>query len=455
MVYMNVKKVFLHVGMAKTGTTSIQDTLFSNQELLKKNDYYYFKDLYRNHSYMFVNMFDSNPEKFHSNIKKSFGIEKIKEENERNQKIIEYELSHMTCENIIFSAEIICTLERDALERIKAYMIGLFPNAELKIVIATRESISYINSVVQQRKKTGNNTPYKFRYKRKFSKLIQVFSKENIIAYKFEDACLHEKGPVGFFLDILGLDNAVISKVKVEKSNESVSDRAVEIIEYINSRHQMLKNDKLNRGRLHLDYAHFYCLSGKKYQIDFKELESEYSLEAIASDKKWLRENLGIDYTNVEIKSIDNENVYDNKYYEEFIAIFKNLPPVIKKLSYDFISEEAMSRELDSTSMGTLSRIKSYIENSYGVIINNSLDVLIDEQEKTVLRDEKLKVQLIKRISAKEKRNGEFLRDIALFLEEYGMIEVALEFMEKAKMYSPKKLEIDEKIKEYKAKIPL
>ena len=39
-----MKQIFLHIGLHKTGSSSIQETLFRNQNLLKEQGYHYFSE---------------------------------------------------------------------------------------------------------------------------------------------------------------------------------------------------------------------------------------------------------------------------------------------------------------------------------------------------------------------------------------------------------------------------
>ena len=78
-----ISEIFLHVGLHKTGTTSIQNTLFSkmNSKFLEDNGYLYPKHWPSNHSIPLYSSFCNHPEKYHINIKKEQGIEEIKKIN--------------------------------------------------------------------------------------------------------------------------------------------------------------------------------------------------------------------------------------------------------------------------------------------------------------------------------------------------------------------------------------
>ncbi len=74
-----ISEIFLHVGLHKTATSSIQDTLFlrKNSEFLEDNDYLYPKYLSADHSLLYSNFCD-HPEKWRTNIIRGYDNEEVK-----------------------------------------------------------------------------------------------------------------------------------------------------------------------------------------------------------------------------------------------------------------------------------------------------------------------------------------------------------------------------------------
>jgi len=89
-----ISEIFLHVGLHKTATSSIQKTLFlkENSKLLEDNDYLYPKHWPINHSIPIFSIFADSPEKFHINIKKGYSIQEIKKVNEEYLESLEQEI---------------------------------------------------------------------------------------------------------------------------------------------------------------------------------------------------------------------------------------------------------------------------------------------------------------------------------------------------------------------------
>jgi hypothetical protein len=89
-----ISEIFLHIGLHKTATTSIQKTLFlkKNSKLLEAHGYFYPKHWPDNHSIPLYSIFCDFPEKYHINIKKGYSINEIKKVNEAYLESLEQEI---------------------------------------------------------------------------------------------------------------------------------------------------------------------------------------------------------------------------------------------------------------------------------------------------------------------------------------------------------------------------
>src|SRR6056297_2978459 len=90
----NTKTIILHVGVTKTGSTSIQKTLFyeKNRELLAKKGYLYPKCWDPNHSRQVLSAFCLNREYITENIISEFTKEETDEYNHKNLKLLQKEI---------------------------------------------------------------------------------------------------------------------------------------------------------------------------------------------------------------------------------------------------------------------------------------------------------------------------------------------------------------------------
>lgn len=449
----HIKNLYLHVGMLKTATSSIQDTLYANRELLEKNDYFYSEKLPKNHSSIFRMLFLDAPEKHPTNIKLGLDSEKIASINIENSEIIHQEISNTSCSTVIYSAEVTSSFTIQELEKLKEFFSSIVPTAKIYILISTRNPINFITSFLQEMKTTSSGVMIDrdYDYELKFQNLFSVFGKERIIAYAFEDACQHKLGPVGHFLNVVGISNDLISNANTIKSNASRSDKAIDILDFINHAIPMLDGNRISEGRIHLDYSHFYGLTGKKFQLGQDYFDANISMEKLSENCQWLKDNIGIEYTLKGIPSETPRIIYDHVFSQEIKSVYPFLTPVLKKLTYDYINDRKQASNIDSVSSETLNRLLEWISSDNKDIVQYNLDSIIKSQRAVITSDTKHRNQLLKRFKGDDIRAGNFFRDIAILLEHYEMVEESLFFMSKAKMYSPSLKPIDDKLEKYKA----
>lgn len=434
----HIKNIFLHIGMSKTATSSIQDTLYENRDWLERNNYFYSNKLPKNHSDTFRMLCWDHPEVQHTSIKLGLNAEKIKLINKQNTHTINQEISKTNCSNIIFSGESISAFEPNELNRCKSFLNDLIPSANIYIIISTRNPIDYISSLVQQRKRTssrGRNKNFSFLYESIFEKLFKTFGKESIIAYSFEKACQHERGPVGHFLNLIGIENELISDISIINSNSSITDKAIDIIDFINQKIPMLEDSQISDGRIHLDYAHFFKLSGEKFQIGKDSSDINISIGNLSNSCQWLRDNVGIDYKVKDLPDSAPHMVYDDTFSEEVKAIYPFLTPVLKKLTYDYINNRLQTSNTESLSNSTFSQLTKWIQSNYKSTTEHNLSSTIKLQSESISQDDKQRVQLIEILRQEEAQTGTVFISIALFLEHYGLHHEALFFKNKAKLY--------------------
>jgi len=446
----HVKNLYIHVGMSKTGTSTIQDTLYANRDFLLKADCFYSNYLPKNHSDVFRMLFASEPEKQHTNVKLGIGKDEVKTLNLKNIEVIEKELSTTNCSNIIYSGESISILSESELKNLRGFFEQLLPAAKIFVVVSTRNPIDFITSFVQQRKRTSIGSDFEFSYALMFNKLISVFGRSNVLAYKFEDACMDEGGPACYFLRQLGFSNSVVTGLKVVNSNSSISDKAIDIIDYINNRLPMLGDGRISDGRMHLDYVHFYDLTGNKFILGKDFFQEHVDMSSLSRKCLWLKTNLGIDYDLTEIPDAPPEIIYDEVFFKEIVALYPFITPVLQKITFDYVKARRNSTCESRESTKNLDDLVAFISSQFPLVLDDLTEVIKFQKEITT-SDTKHRNQLLKRFKGDDIRAGQFLRDVALFLEHYDMLEQSKFFMSKAKMYAPNNKQIDQKLAVYYA----
>lgn len=379
----NVKKVFLHIGMHKTATTSIEHTLCFNKDLLETNNYFITERWGANLSIPLRSIFDIEPEKIDYHIKLNRSIDEIEEFNKIELHLLLEEMKATKCSNVIISGDWLSIFkEKQSVEKLKFVLDTVFPNAETKIVFVTRERNAFINSMKQELIK-GNydindivNPNYEYMYETYVSKYLELYGRENVIAYKFEDSIKFPIEPVGYFLEKIDFPKAEIEKINTVKVNESLSHRAIDLVFYANEKIPFYVNGGINSLRVVDDTKEIFEIRGDKYRLP-SEMAKEYFYKGI-NDIDWLNDNLNISYPK-EIYNLgeDKEIVYDIEFLEDIKEIFPNLTDLIQKLTFDYILEKLDSVK-NPDSIVVLNNLKDWIISEFPNAIEYRIQ---DEQE--------------------------------------------------------------------------
>ncbi len=198
--FTKIKRIVLHIGPDKTGSTTIQHSFYDNKEFLNVNAVYYSTG-YSYNDKSLVLWFCSDPD--WANLITGSPIAK------RPQTIQRYQESfHKTLEQLppnatwVLSYEGLIHLQEKDLEVLKNFLLQVAQ--DVKIVFYVRDALSYARSAKSQLVKTGrvykwNQPPY-IKYGELLPKFIDIFGLDNIEAKLFDKDAL-KSGDV--FLDFI------------------------------------------------------------------------------------------------------------------------------------------------------------------------------------------------------------------------------------------------------------
>jgi hypothetical protein len=378
----SVKTIYLHIGLHKTATSSIQNTLKSTSNILKEmGGGFLFEDkLLSNYNLYFLSLFFNPSNLSNINLALQTDLNQVEEFNKHIKSHIYSNLRKTKCKTAIYSAEALSgAKDMNVLNIMKAFFAELVPNANIKIVVYVREIVSYENSRVQQEIKVGSQSynGYVKRFKKENYSLYETrlkvyldcFGRDKIIIRKFEDACKHEFGPVGDFLETCGVPKDGISTLQIENANESLSDKSIEIIDYINTQVPLKIGNELNMGRFMFDTKFLNKIKGDKFAL--KPEDTKQLLENCISDKKWLKKNFGIEYpSEVKIRK-QNAKLYDDQYVKDIKYAVKRSSKFINFLVYDFICKK-LNTIVEEDSILALRTARNYVKKTL-------LDCLVDD----------------------------------------------------------------------------
>lgn len=258
-----IKEIFLHIGLHKTATTTIQRTLYSEHSKLAKEGILYPKfhigeEPITNHSIPFYSLFCNNPKEYHINIRKGITTdESIKKLHTDYRDQFEKQITNFHGETLIISGEDISLLSKNELLDFKSYLIKITkPNVNIRVVLMCRHPVSWFRSVLQSRVKTRGITIKKqiddillqsHMYRNLIQIISEVFGQDSISVLRYEDIILHTYGPTGAFLEITSENNPGIIKPEKRIENKSSNYETIHLIDAFNTFKTAHYNLKLQR----------------------------------------------------------------------------------------------------------------------------------------------------------------------------------------------------------------
>lgn len=341
----------MHAGLHKTGTTSIQHTLFSdeNQKILQKEGLLYPKLWPNNHSIPLFSIFSSNPEKYHINIRKGLDSEQVKLLNKRYLSSLDGEIKgRNNYTQLIFSGEDISLLQKENLVELKKFLIGRFGlGVKIRVIIYVREPVSWATSFILQMIKGGecystslkavkNIIPNLF-YSR-INKFIEVFDKNSVEIYRMEAAMENHQSIVNHFLQVVGLNEKTIKKFNLVDANKSCSLIAAHILSYFNEKKRMIIDGKKNKERSNNDFVPILNINGSSFNIPSEE--KKIIEELSRSDSLWLEQYAGIDYSQRKDVSGEKNYCYNRSSANDIKAAYNQLSFPLRKLVISFLERE-------------------------------------------------------------------------------------------------------------------
>jgi hypothetical protein len=216
-------KHILHVGMPKTGSSSIHRTLLHVPPQLGVR---YMHDHGVNLSRVLATICMEEPEEFPANRRRGRTRTELLQERKKLQQAIAEGLADPQASAVIMSAEMLTGLEAGAIKTLADWLRPLAP--ELQVVSYVRDPFSFVDSMFQTAVRNGKG---KFNlgshypdYAKRFRKLEQAFGRKSIRYFAYEPATFVQGDVVQDFAARLNLD---ASDWQTRRTNVSMSKDAV------------------------------------------------------------------------------------------------------------------------------------------------------------------------------------------------------------------------------------
>lgn len=245
--------LFLHIGMQKTGTTSIQNILYANRTSLLASGIYYPGSEINNHSLNFMPMFKSTPST--TSAFRGVPVDAIPESLEQFERFWISEFKKTKYQKFIISAEALNNLTRKEVPRVKDFVAPYFD--EIKVVAYVRHPVEFIPSLIQQLVKSGEyfDDIYDFvkrQCKRAaipaLSAWVHSFGAQNIIIRPFDRAEFREGELVKDFLSLITEEDIELNATD-QVWNYSIGGNDVLLLAELNRRYPMILDGKFNKRR--------------------------------------------------------------------------------------------------------------------------------------------------------------------------------------------------------------
>lgn len=342
-----MSRCILHIGMHKTGSSSIQRSL--QAVLANQQDYVYpaFNDA-ANHSEPLFSLFTTEPELYAPHINVGRDAERIAKFNTRHRDILVQSLQDNQGKTVVLSGEDLTRLDAAGLEQLKTFLLGYVDRVEVYGYV--RPPRAYMSSAYQQRLKALGKFRKRNRventypnYRAIFEKIDQVFGAEQVHLRQFSSDSLLNACAVEDFFSWVDIP---LAQEQVIRVNEGLSRQAASIL-YAYRVH----GEKFGGGRLAVQTFRMMVralrgVPGEPFRLANHMLDPV--LDAQADDIAWMEARLGSRFDEVKeepdyaLQAEEDLLQMDMASMEEFFANWRRV------MGRDFPNEAVDALWLDA-----------------------------------------------------------------------------------------------------------
>lgn len=283
-----MKKLFLHIGMHKTASSSIQNSMAGFSDGMTRYARLGNAAGENNHSVALFMMFSENPEKHNRFTIKGHRPDRVDADVLRYKGLLMDEIAASE-PALILSGEGVTNLEREEVHNMRIFMAEHF--TEMQVIAYVRDPMGYASSIFQEKVKRGFLSKFQFGradYKKRFAKFVSIFGHEAVSFTRFNRAAFQSESIIDDFCAKVGVDSKRVLQVT---SNESLSTECVALLYRWNkSREGRKVNPRLYRARNRVVNE-----LRKSFPGSFS-LSSDLAEQAVdLVDCNWMHEASGID----------------------------------------------------------------------------------------------------------------------------------------------------------------
>lgn len=358
-----IKKIYIHAGVPKAGSTSIQELFFKQSEILWNNGFLYPKiklnnTVYRDHSFLIQFLFAHEPETLIGTklLKLNTKTAIIKAQIQLKKQITD-QIKNFSGENLIISGEHLGNLDVSEIKSLKQlFLLWCDSQVQFNILFVCRHPVARSISGVQQLVKSGRSylsacekikrEIHSF-YRTRISGYQDVFGHDAVVVVKFEEAIAHKGGIGGYVWNKFEIPD--FGKYSDENiiANASSSYEGLKIIERINGKISAQGLIQLD-GNFKYKAIHLLIrLPGTKFDVEAERKISWW--KSASHDMQWLKTNFGIysyEYQPTETISLCERwpvSSLTGLYWVFINQIYKIRKVVLEELTHEFNQMSSLS----------------------------------------------------------------------------------------------------------------
>ncbi len=460
---MKIKRVYLHIGMTKTGSSALQTTFEDNRELLFEHNIYYAHNNYQNegligqnHNFLFASLFLEKsvyPEVNEYMNKNGMDFEMFKKFSSDYWEKNINEAKKRSIDNFVISAELLSfsDIHIEEIIAIKEFLVENFE--EIHVIGYIREFRSWLSSQYQEEIKLGfcsnvdeamDNTI--FNYFPNLSLWKEVFG-DTFKLRMFDRKNLYNGDIFDDFINVINI--SVPNEITREVANQALSLYSVEFLYKYNQKYPFLVGDVVNekRGGLGINKRvpdHLYKDNTFKYEC--KASLNESQIEFVSKIYEVANNMFGENILDIDkLKIVEEEGEEVELPIDFFIELINNYNFNLGALRHLKFSNAAKFDEINKL-------IKDEAFRTLFLRVEN-LDVthsLVREFNELSGEIKFIKGNLYQIRFNSNREVADAYRDLALCLESAEDYEQAYRFMRIAKILRHDGPFINEKTEEYK-----
>ncbi len=325
------RRVFLHIGLGKTGSTSLQlQLLRSARKLESKCAVHYpcrfphVSDFRGNHSPLLRGLFSADvpAQRLYATLGVR-GEQAFEAFNANTLACFERGFAATHADTLLLSAEGIGHFNNKALADLARWLRSLAPQVQLAACI--RHPLDALSSEIQQRLTLGAvledlyAQPPVYPLRRLFERLEQEFGEDSLLLYDFAAAAADPHGMAGALLRRLGMDPAVAGKPPAV-ANTSMSHEAALVLSRLNAQRPMLDEAGRSTARAPDDAYRLKRIGGEAYRAPAAVYDAVAA--RTAEDVAWLRARYGLALAEPEVSASEAGPAYDPRRVDKLVLQF-------------------------------------------------------------------------------------------------------------------------------------